>query len=448
MNDLKVGFARLDITPMLGINLIGYFMKRPADGLLDALEVSALAIRTGNDTAILFSTDNLGIEIPEYEALRDIVSEAAGVNKDAIFISATHTHLGPSISVSSEDALDREYFKFVSKRFADAAVYAVEDLKDARMGYGTAKAPNIAFVRRFRMKDGSVATNPGVGNPNIVAPIGIIDDDVNVLRFDREGADTVVLASFACHPDTIGGRKISADWPGKFRRSFEKAIDNTKCIVFNGAEGDINHVNVNARGGDFNDMFVDFDDVSRGYGHARHMGRVLAGSVMQVYDKVTYVDVDSMSYKVRRIMLPSNMPSAEELPLARKYSELHNSGRDSEIPFTGMGLTTAVAEAERMLRLEHGPEAFPMNVSALSVGSIAFAGIAGEGFNAIGRALKKCEGWDMVIPLGLTNGYEGYFPTEEAYAEGGYEAKSSPFRQGVAELIIAEDSKLLEEIKK
>lgn len=447
MNNMKVGFARVDVTPMLGIDLVGYYMVRPADGVLDPLELSALAIRTGNDTAILFSIDNLGIEIPTYEALRDAVVKATGVNKEAIIISATHTHQGGRIRINEEDPLIVEYTEFIKKRFADAAALAISDLKDARMGYGISKAPNIAFVRRFRMKDGSVATNPGVGNPDIVEPIGQIDENVCVLRFDREGADTVVFANFANHPDTIGGNKISADWPGQFRKAFEKAVDNTKCIFFNGAQGDINHVNVNAKNGDFNDLFMDFDDVSRGYGHTRHMGRVVAGAVMQIYDKVNYVDVDSMSYKVKTIMLPSNMPTPEDMPLARKYNELHQAGRDSEIPYTGMALTTVVAEAERMIELEHGPEAFPLNLSAFSLGRIAMIGIAGEAFNAIGRALKKCEGWDMVIPLGMTNGYEGYFPTEEAYIEGGYEAKSSPFKQGVAELIIAEGTKLLDEIK-
>lgn len=447
MNDLKVGFARIDVTPMLGIDLVGYFMERPADGELDPLELSAMAVRVGDDTAIFFSIDNLGIEIPTYEVLRDKIVEATGVNKDAIIISATHTHQGGRIRINEENPLNREYFEFAKKRFADAAVLAIADLKPARMGYGIAKAPNIAFVRRFRMKDGSVATNPGVGNPNIVEPIGQVDENVCVLRFDREGGDTIVFANFANHPDTIGGLKFSADWPGQFRKAFEKAVDNTKCIFFNGAEGDVNHVNVNAKNGDFNDMFMDFDDVSRGYGHTRHMGRVVAGAVMMIYDKVNYVDVDSMNYKVKTVMLPSNMPTPEELPLAHKYNDLHLAGRDSEIPFTGMGLTTVVAEAERMVNLEHGPEAFPLNLSAFSLGRIAFIGIAGEAFNAIGRELKKCEGWDMVIPLGMTNGYEGYFPMEEAYIEGGYEAKSSPFKQGVAELIIAEGAKLLEEIK-
>ena len=70
-------------------------------------------------------------------------------------------------------------------------------------------------------------------------------------------------------------------------------------------------------------MFLDFDDVSRGYGHARYMGRVVAGAVLQVYDKVEYINVSRIKYVQHIIKLPSNKPTAEEMPLARKYNELH-----------------------------------------------------------------------------------------------------------------------------
>lgn len=124
-----------------------------------------------------------------------------------------HTHTGPCLVRDSADPLEREYYELVLRRAADAACYALADCKPARMGYGVGSAPNIAFIRRFRMKDGSVKTNPGVNNPDIVAPIGEVDERVNVLRFDREGADSLVLVNFGDHPDTIGGELVSADWP-------------------------------------------------------------------------------------------------------------------------------------------------------------------------------------------------------------------------------------------
>ena len=232
------------------------------------------------------------------------------------------------------------------------------------------------------------------------------------------------------------------------RRFVEKAIDNTKCIMFNGAEGDVNHVNVHPKAGDFNDMFNDFDGCSRGYGHARHIARVIAGAVMSVYDKVEYVDADTVKYQQKIVEIPSNKPTPEQLPLAHKYNDLHNAGRDDEIPYKAMMLTTVVAEAARMISLENAPDTFPMLFSSISIGDVALFGIPGEPFNGIGRGLKDAPGWKMVIPTCLTNADEGYFPMMNSYDEGGYEARISNFKAGVAEIIIEEGKSILASMRK
>jgi hypothetical protein len=250
-----------------------------------------------------------------------------------------------------------------------------------------------------------------------------------------------------CHPDVVGGSLISGDWPTLFRHRLEKSLDNVKALFFNGAEGDVNHVNVNAKGGDLNGMFHDFDDVARGYPHAIHMANVMAAAVLQVYEKVNYTDVDSIRSKLHTISIPSNMPKPEDLPLARQYDQLHKAGKDGEIPFQGMELTTVVAEAARMLLLEHGPEAFPLTVTGVAIGNVALAGIPGEPFNGVGLGLKEATGWDVVLPCCLTNGCNGYFPMQDAYDEGGYEARSSRYKAGTAEIIIKEGVALLDSLR-
>ena len=447
MNTLCAGFARVDITPMTGIGIAGYYKPRHVKGILDALELNALALQCGEKRIVLLSLDHCGVHTPEAAAIRAFVAKACDLSVEAVYLHATHTHTAPFLVMDSDDPLEREYFDFVLHRAADAARYALDDLCPARMGYAVSSAPNIAFIRRFRMKDGSIHTNPGVNNPDIVEPIGEVDERVNVLRFDREGADSIVLVNFGNHPDTVGGELVSADWPGFLRRRLEKALDNVRCIFFNGVQGDVNHVNVHPTVGDFNDLTRDFDDVSRGYGHARHMGNVVAGAVLQVFDKVTYTDVDSLKFLQRTIQIPSNMPKPEDLPEARRIEALHQAGRDCDLPYEGMMLTTVVAEAERMLKLADGPEYFNMELFGLAVGTVAFVGIPGEPFTGIGRALKKAPGWTLVLPTCLTGGDDGYFPMREAYDEGGYEARSSPFRAGVAERIIEEGLSLLAELR-
>lgn len=447
MSGLYAGFGRVNVTPMMGIGIAGYYKPRFAEGVLDDLEINALALACGDEKAVLISIDHCGIIREIIADYKRHVSEVTGVPEEGIYIHATHTHTAPFLNLNSENLLEQEYYRMVYHKMADAAKEALDDLKPAKMGWGIGQAPNIAFIRRFRMKDGSIRTNPGVNHPEIDAPIGEVDERVNVLRFDREGAESLVLVNFGDHPDTVGGSKISADWPGFLRRSVEQALDHTKCIFFNGAQGDVNHVNVHPKDGDLNDMFMDFDDVSRGYGHARYMGRVVAGAVLQTYDKVKYIEVESLKCKQRTIHVPSNLPKPEELPEAYRINELHQAGRDEELPYTGMMLTTVVADAARKIRLEHGPEAFDMELSAIAIGNVVMMGIPGEPFTGVGRGLKETEGWDMVLPTCNTNGKQGYFPMKEAYDEGGYEAGSSNFRAGVAELIIEEGRKLMSELR-
>lgn len=445
---MKVGFSRVDVTPSMGIPIAGYYKPRFAEGVLDPLEVNTIAISVVEKVNMLITVDHCGLKQEIIAYYKDLIAERTGIAKDAVIICATHSHTAPKIEMNSDDQKVKEYLEIVGNKIADGAMFAIADLKPAKMGWKIGNVPNVAFVRRFRMKDGKVRTNPGIGNPDILEPIGEVDERLNVLRFDREGGETVVLMNFGNHPDVVGGSKISADWPGIARKRLEEVLPNVKGIFFNGAQGDVNHVNVNAKDGDLNDLENDFDDVLRGYGHAEHIANVVVGGVLQVYNKVNYVDADEIKYIEKTIKVPANKAKAEDLPLAHKYSELHNAGKDDEIPFKAMELTTVVAEALRMVRLENAPDTFEMKMTGLAIGNLAIITIPGEGFTFIGRELKKAEGWDLVLPIGLANGYEGYFPAKEAYDEGGYEARTSNFKAGVAELIVSEGLKILEELRK
>ena len=208
------------------------------------------------------------------------------------------------------------------------------------------------------------------------------------------------------------------------------------------------HVNVKPVGGDLNGMFNDFDDVTRGYAHSRHIGNVVAGAIMAVYEKVEFIPCDEIKFIEEVASVPSNMPKPEDMEQARHIDKLHKEGRDAELPYKGMMLTTMVAEAGRMLRLEHGPEFFPMNLLGIKVGDVAFMALPGEPFTGVGLGLKQAKGWKLVCPICLANGCRGYFPMQDSYAEGGYEARSSNYKAGIAEMIIEEGVKILDNLRK
>lgn len=448
--DINVGFGRIDITPPLGTNLRGYFHQRIADGILDPILATAIAVNKNDKTVILCSMDTIGATNEFLLEARQLISSQLGVDVDSVFLHSTHSHVAPRLGTIDPptNELDKIYYKNAILKVADACRLAFEDLKPAKMGFAFSKAERVAFNRRYLMKDGSTRTNPGVNNPDIVKSIGLLDETLNVIRFTRECGDNIVVGNFGNHPDVIGGNKISADWPGLSARLFEKAVDNTKCIFFNGAQGDINHVNVRPVGGDLNGMFNDFDDVTRGYTHAKHIANVIAGGMMCVYEKVEYIDVNDIDFLQTDIKVASNMPTPDDdMELAYKIKKYHEEGRDDELPYKGMMLTTMLADSKRKIRLEHGPEFFDFHFTLIRIGDIAFVGIPGEPFAGVGIGLKTAKNYKMILPCCLTNGYLGYFPMKDSYDEGGYEAKCSSFKSGVAETIIEEGLKLLEKIR-
>ena len=86
---------------------------------------------------------------------------------------------------------------------------------------------------------------------------------------------------------------------------------------------------------------------------------------------------------------------------------------------------------------------------AVSIGdSLAFAGVPGEPFTEIGRGVKSASPFAVTLFSCLTNGSCGYFPVKSAYAEGGYEARSSIFGTSVADDIIAGQLRLLDGIRR
>ena len=427
-------------------------MPRFAKGVLDELEAEALALKCGDKDVLLISVDNGGIDTDIVNEYCSAIEMTTGIAKENIFISASHTHTGPLLKTTDMFDADeepiQEYKKFLCRRLCDVAILAYQDLKPAKMGYIVGNAPErVSYIRRYKMKDGSTMTCPPIDDASIDFPIGELDTRVNVLRFDREGGDSVVLVNYGLHADTIGGELLSADWPGWMRDTIEKALDGTKCMFFAGAEGDVGSTNVHPSGGDMNDTEISFDNEMKSPGMARFVGRALAGTVLQVYDKVHYIDVDNLEILHKEVIIPANMPTAEDLPLAHKYKELHDAGKDDEIPYTAMELTTVVAEALRMCKMENGPDKFVINLVGVRIGNVALIGIPGEPFTDIGVGIKEEEGWSMIMPCALTNGNEGYFPMQSAYDEGGYEARTSPYKAGVAEKLIDGGRELLKGLK-
>ena len=57
-------------------------------------------------------------------------------------------------------------------KMAEVGRLALADLAPARIGIAKTDCRNVSFIRRYRMKDGSVRTNPGITNHAVKEPLG------------------------------------------------------------------------------------------------------------------------------------------------------------------------------------------------------------------------------------------------------------------------------------
>ena len=480
--DFRAGFSRVDITPPLGSFMPGYYVDRRAKEVLDPLQINCLAFSDGKETAIIQQYDTEGISDAVADRLRDAIARATGVKRDAIIVHASHTHDGGFLA-PPEDAgpgddgvpsaateVDRLYSALCVTRAADAAVNAIRDLKPARLSCGRSEAKRISFGRRYLMKDGKVATNPGTNNPDIVRPAGTADEQVQVLRIDREGGKPVCVINFQTHPDVVGGETITADWPGLTRTVFEAAtFGETLCMVLNGTQGDVNHCNVLPRPGELNGLTRDFDAVDRGYDHARHMANVLCAAALSVWMKCVPLEAGAVKFATRTVKTPVHKAKdsdAKNLAWADDVWALHEksvkdgiAGGDRDYVavkygWKAMELTTEVARAGRIRNMAKKASDFhEIPIYAIAIGrSVAFGGFPGEPFNGIGRRLKAESPFAISIFSCLSNGSRGYFPyfdpAKESvpYDESGYEFATSPFGPSVADDLIAGGLGLLGEL--
>lgn len=434
---MKVGFANVCIDPPYGAPMCGYYEERYVKGIHDSLYARATAFDDGETRAVVIAVDLCYLNLSYCNKFREMIHEATGIDKDAIFINCSHTHTGPTVGkdFASSNASTDSYNIFLGTSIRDAAVYALADLKEARIETGTAEAKNISFIRRYRMKDGSVATNPGVNNPNIDHPLGTPNETVKLVKIIRDGADDIFLINFGTHPDSVGGEYISADYMGYACSILEKAVPGTKCMFLLAPQGDVNHVNVKPSKGEAAISKIDFDSVPRSHAHAEHMGRIIAGAVLSVCSITEPIKTDKISFATKNIRLPSH-PENDRLEEARHIYDLYTAGKTAELPYKEMELTTIVAEASRIIKLENGPDSFAFLLSAIKIGDLVFAGIGGEPFTEIGNRICEASPFDTTILCCLTNNGGGYIPTRSAYAEGGYEARGSSLAPGGDDIMV------------
>ncbi len=418
----KAGASQVVITPPVGTALRGYFRKRISDGILDDLHAKTLVLDDGERQAALIICDLIGVTKDAVKAARKLISERCGIPEDSVMIAATHTHTGPSLEDSGFSPVDPDWCALFPKLIAGGVTAALSRLRPAEVAVYVGHEDSIAFNRRYRMRDGTVRTNPGVGNPEVVEPAGPIDPEVGVLcvREENEGGLIAVLVNYACHLDVIGGTKMSADYPAYLARSLRNALEGDFVVLFGtGTCGDINHIDV------FGGRSL------KGLEHARRMGMILAGETLRALGRMREFRAD-LSVKVVRedVELPYRKVTEEEIATARRI--LENPQTPSPSTFRPDWI-----QARKIVTLSEMAEEFRRTeIQAIAIGDIAILGLPGEVFVEIGLQIKRGSPASHTFILEQANDSLGYLPTRRAFSEGGYEPSSSLYADDIEEILV------------
>ena len=437
---MKIGYGKIDITPPLGSNLNGYYRERYSDHIIEPLYVTAVAYSDGEHTALTISLDISEILQRDTNDIRAKVSKHTGLPFEAIFLACIHTHTAPVISeIRGFFKRDEQYYNEFCDKICLCAAEAIDDMKESVVSIARGKAEGIGFIRRFRMKDGSVVTNPPLSiKDEIEGPIGEPDETVQLIKIQREDAPDIAIVHYANHPDTLWGKGICPDWPAFMRDAVEAALakeangKGVRVVFFNGAQGDIAP---NNRLG---------DAIRHGVEQCRHIGHVLAGTVLSIYTYTEPVSCELISFKQNMAKVATAKGTEEDVAKAKLLNEKFVAGEENTIP--GF-IFNDIVMARKYIRLEEVEPMVDLNVLCISLGDIAFVGLPGEPFTEIGRQIKENSPFSMTLVCCNANGSEGYFPTDEALNATGYESASALFLPGVAPELINTSLKTLQELK-
>lgn len=457
---LRVGVAETDITPPNGFPIAGYYHERLAEGTIDPLKAKAMVFQQGAVSAALVVCDLTAISRDLCLAVREQVNQATGIPREAIAISATHSHTAPdygkhlfkALSQSKSADLDAKtkYAQRLIDDISQAVIAAHKQLQPVELRAGTAQQEvPIAFNRRFVMKDGSVQTWKNLKDPQVVRAAGPIDPQVNLLAIKTKEADKTlgVLSNFALHLDTVGGMRWSADYPFFVEQALRKSNQQNGLVsIFgNGCCGDINHS----------------DPTRSERNKTDFIGNALADTVQRALASSDKLSTDQLQVRSAVVRLPLQEVSNEQLQRSLQLLDLISAGSKVEFLDQVAAYKTVMlanyrglcepAVAEKYLSwglskscANIGSE-LPVDVQTITIGDdVALVFLPGEVFVDLGLAIKRGSRFRHTLVIELSNAVEtAYIPTHAATAVGSYEVTNSTVKPGAGEMLVSAALELL-----
>ena len=387
----SVGAARIEITPPLDVPYLSFAPRHQAFAAVhDPLYARALVVSDGRRRAAVITTEAIGFINSVLGAARNFTAEVrteverrTGIPADAVMLAAAHVHSSPdSIDIRPlrGSPAGAAWLEGLIGKIASAVEAAQANTFEATLSIGQAEFAGFSRNRRGE---------------------GCLDNLVTALLFESQDKKRrIISVNYACHPVIVQAQdRISSDYVGAMAVRLEKELPGLEaCLFLQGACGDINP---------WIDDTRDFADVEK-------MGAALADKVKKILAGLSGERRDAepvfLGYASQFLELPSRpLPASEEAA-----SLVSGDNR--------MWLGDELSE-----RLLDGRISYPAELQIMRLGNAVLAGIPGEPFCRMGKAIREMAAPLTGIPVGYANGYVGYIVPPESWARGGYEVAPGPW---------------------
>lgn len=399
-SEWKAGVASVDITPSGPTWMAGFASRnKPSEGVASNLHVKALALQDKTGKISVIVTADL---VTLRRALTDVIAERCqkkyGIARDRILLNASHTHSGPELSLPAATPNPQQ-----TERQRAAEKYTLALLDKVVDLVGRSIADLAPATLQFDQGLAGIGVNRRRSRPNTRQFPGPVDQDVPVLAVRAsDGKLRAVLFGYACHPTTMAGYVISADYAGFAQTEVERLYPGAIALFVQGCGADTNPL-----------PRYHFEDPAlllRSQELAGLYGKVLGAAVdLVLRGKMTPV-TGPLSTAFEYVDVPFEpLPPREELEARAKSTEVNRK-----------------AQAERLLRaLDAGtkiPDRYPYGVQVYYFGSgLKIIALTGEVVVDYALRLKAAHGWDDTWVAGYSNDVPGYIPSKRVLLEGGYE---------------------------
>ena len=435
---LQVGWGRVDITPQYSVPLSGYgnTSMRMSTGFETYLYTTCVAFSDGENTVLLFHNDLTYVNENLTGNVRKKINEQYGIPEENIMVAATHNHSAPDFANANEPTAT-QYSQDLIKWLTKAAGQALEDMAPVTgMYHGEAFPEGLNFTRHYTTEAGvykgdnfnDLCNSPVTGHTHKA------DNQLQLIKITRDGADDVVLINWQTHPHRGGGSQntaITADLVGIMMQEMESKT-GCKTAYYTGAAG---NVNSSSRIGEEN---ITPNYKEQGKALAKHALSILEGEMTEIPTGKVAVTTKTYTGRV-------NHSEDHLLNAAYEVNELWKETNDF-IRCVTLANTYGINSpyhAGSIISKSGMPSTKEMDIAAVSVGGIGFACAPYEMFDENGKYIKENSPFQVTFVLELCNGSTGYIPSEEGYKINCYEANTGPFEPGTGELVAQEYVDLL-----